>query len=128
VKNFSIMPYVYFFNNTLEMTQNNSTLLIDVRAQPMSGYVFLIAVAHLLVKLALFGLMIDSFRRDSNKLSFSFVYVLIGWELQSHLLVIRLFEASNDAEMMGLGIMIGLIGWGAVLCSLFLLPRAIYPW
>lgn len=69
--------------------------------------------------------MISFFRRDNTKLSFAFVYVIIGFELQSHIFVMRLFEATPDQSMHTLGLMIGILGWGVTLSSLLYLPRPI---
>lgn len=89
-----------------------------------SEWLAIIAMLHFAAKLILLGLMVQSFRQANNKLSLSFVYVVIGWELQAHLLVVRLFEAGKES-MFGFGIFFGMLGWGLTLVSLLVLPRPI---
>jgi hypothetical protein len=79
VKGFDIMPYVYLFNNTLTVTQGNATLFVDMKEEGVSEWLAIIALLHLPAKLILLAFMIHFFRQANNKLSLSFVYVIIGW-------------------------------------------------
>lgn len=85
------MPEIYLFNGTLAILQDNSNLLIQLVEEQTSDWLIVISIGHLIIKIGLLGLMIHSFRQANNKLSLSFAYVIIGWELQAHLIVIRVF-------------------------------------
>ncbi len=90
------MPYIYFSNHSISITQDNSTITVDFKEEKMSPLIVVISVAHLALKCALLFQMITAFRRDNTRLSFAFVYVIIGFELQAHIFVMKVFQASFD--------------------------------
>lgn len=57
----------------------------------MNPSILLLAVIHLVVKLILLMMTIEYFKANNGLLSMAFVYVLIGWELQAHIHVIKIF-------------------------------------
>lgn len=57
----------------------------------MNLSILLLAVIHLIVKLILLMMTIEYFKANNGLLSMAFVYVLIGWELQAHIHVIKIF-------------------------------------
>ena len=81
---------------------------------------------HLAAKVGLLLLMVTNFREANGKLSMAYVYVIIGWELQAHLTVIKMFE--GDENVAEFGILIGMAGWVATLSSLLVLPRPLVLW
>jgi hypothetical protein len=91
VKDFDIMPKIYLFNGTLEISEGGDVLMVELSEEEVSEWLLAISMAHLTVKLLLLGAMVRTFREVNNKLSFALVYVIIGWELQAHLTVIKIF-------------------------------------
>lgn len=94
----------------------------------MSILTIFLSIGHLIIKAALFSAMIISYRRTNTNLSMAFLYVIIGWELQAHISVIKMFEATRNPDLVGLGVMIGLGGWLLTLASLIFLPRPLLPY
>ena len=71
--------------------------------------------------------MMEDMRRNS-KLSMSFVYTILGWELQVHLTIMTMFVNLNSEGLVIIGSSIGLLGWACTLVALFYLPRPAMPW
>ena len=119
---------ILFENNTLTIVQDNSTLSISYESQNINPYMYFFAIAHAFLKILLLVRIVSDYKRDNTKLSFSLVYTFIGWELQAHLLVIRVFEASDDPGDAFFGVFIGMLGWGFTLASIFFLPNSELRW
>ncbi len=73
--------------------------------------------------------MIINARNDGGMhLSLSFLYILLGVELQSYLLTMQLFQGVHNSTAQMIGFLIGTSGYGYVLFSLFYMPRPVILW
>jgi hypothetical protein len=93
----------------------------------VSSWLLPLSLIHLAIKLVLLFFMMEDMRRN-NKLSMSFVYIILGWELQVHMTIMSMFMSVNNEVLVVLGSSIGLLGWGCTLLALFYLPRPAMPW